>query len=372
MTNKQLTDKLESNNNTRSRKPPMKFLENIEEVTGNTYATRGETENDDRISYDAGSYILNALMSGSIYGGIWSNGITMLNGAESTGKTFMALSAVKSFLDNDETANVVYFETEGAISRQMLLERGIDADRVYFVPVVTVQQFRTQASKILTGYEKEKTKGKLMIVLDSLGMLSTEKEVADIEDGKDTRDMTRAQLLRGTFRVLTLKTSHLKVPFIVTNHTYESVGGMFPQSIPSGGKGALYAASTVLMLSKKKEKEGTDVVGNIIHVKTYKSRFSKENQMVDVRLFYESGLDKYYGLLELAEKHDIIQKMGGRYVMPDGAKVYAKSIYKDPEKYFTDDIMAKLDEAAKMDFTYGQGKEDNSNYEEELEENETE
>lgn len=331
----------------------MKFLDNIEEVTGNSLAKVGETTNDDMRTYDTGSYILNGIVSGSIYGGIFSNGIYLLAGPEGSGKSFIALSAVKSFLDNDKESYVVYFETEGAISRQMLLDRGIDADRVVFVPVVTVQQFRTQAMKILNEYEKESVTGKLMLVLDSLGMLSTEKEISDITEGNDTRDMTRAQLIRGTFRALTLKSSSLKVPFIVTNHIYQEVGAMFPQSIPSGGKGALYSSNTVIMLSKKKEKEGTDVVGNIIHAKTYKSRFSKENQMVDVRLFYESGLDRYYGLLELAEKYGIIEKMGSRYVMDDGTKVYGKTILKDPEKYFTKELLDKIDDAARKEFSYG-------------------
>ena len=54
------------------------------------------------------------------------------------------------------------------------------------------------------------------------------------------------------------------------------------------------------ILAKKKEKDGTDIVGNLIKAKTAKSRLSKENQDVTVRLYYdERGLDLYYGLLEL-------------------------------------------------------------------------
>lgn len=337
----------------------MKFLENIDEITGNKYAQRGKTMNDDRTTIDTGSYVLNALLSGSIYGGASSNSVTAWAGSEATGKTFLTLSTIKTFLEKHESASVIYFESEGAIDRNMLSERGIDPDRVYIIPVVTIQDFRSQAMKVLLEYEKlnEDEQEPMMFVLDSLGMLSTNKEVEDIAAAKDTRDMTRAQLIRGAFRALTLKLSILDVPLFITNHTYKVVAGMFPTDEVAGGGGLKYAASTIVMLSKKKEKDGTEVVGNVIHCKTYKSRLSKENQMVDIKLYYDSGVDRYYGLLELAEKYGVLQKMGTRIILPDGRKKYAKEIYKDPEQYFTDELMQKIDEAARKEFTYGQNTE---------------
>ena len=76
------------------------------------------------------------------------------------------------------------------------------------VPVTTVQEFRTQAIKILDKYleQKEEDRKPMMFCLDSLGMLSTTKEIEDSEAGKETRDMTRAQqVVKSIFRVLTLK-----------------------------------------------------------------------------------------------------------------------------------------------------------------------
>ena len=75
-------------------------------------------------------------------------------------------------------------------------------------------------------------------------------------------------------------------------------------------------------------------------------------------LSYDEGLDRYYGLLELAEKYEIFKKVSTRYELPDGAKLYAKQILKDPKKYFTEDIMSRLDEAAKKEFSYGGGAEE--------------
>jgi len=141
---------------------------------------------------------------------------------------------------------------------------------------------------------------------------------------------------------------------IITNHTYASMGSMFPTKEMSGGAGLKYAASTIIFLSKKKVKDGIDVIGNIVHCKLYKSRLTKENSVVDVMLHYDSGLDPYYGLLTLAEKYGIIKKVSTKYEFPDGTKAFEKHVYKNPEKFFTKEIMDRLEEVAKEEFMYGE------------------
>ena len=192
----------------------------------------------------------------------------------------------------------------------------------------------------------------MMMCLDSLGNLSTTKEMEDISDGKETRDMTRAQMVKGTFRVLTLLGGKAKVPLVVTNHTYDQIGTLFPQKIMGGGTGLHYAASSIVFLSKKKEKDGTEVIGQIIHCRTYKSRLTKEHKMVDVLLTYKEGLNRYYGLAELAEKYEIFKKVSTRYELPDGSKQFGKTILNNPKDYFTDEIMEKLEIAANKEFKY--------------------
>ena len=334
------------------------FLKQIIKETGNEYASLvadGVEAGDVDTFIDTGSHIFNAVLSGSIHGGIPSNKITALAGESATGKTFFVLGMVKHFLDSNPDAGVIYFESESALTKSMIEERGIDSERMIIMPVTTVQEFRTQALTVLDKYmeQDEADRKPIFMVLDSLGMLSTTKEVEDTADGKETRDMTRAQVLKAAFRVLTLKLGRAKVPMVITNHTYDVVGAYMPTKEMGGGSGLKYAASTIVYLSKKKDKEGTEVVGNIIHCKTQKSRLSKENMMVDVRLRYETGLDKYYGLLDLAVKHGIFKQVSTRIELPDGTKQYAKSIYNEPEKYFTDDVMSQLDEAAKREYSYG-------------------
>lgn len=304
---------------------------------------------------DTGSYILNAALSGSIYGGIPNNKITAFAGESATGKTFFVLSCVKSFLDNNPTGGVVYYDTEAAVTKEMMESRGIDTKRVIIAEPDTIQKFRHHALKVIEAYDLNPVDKRppMMMVLDSLGLMSTTKELEDTNDGKETRDMTKAQVIKATFRVLTLKLAKVKIPMIVTNHVYELVGSYIPTKEMGGGTGLKYAASSIAYLSKKKERDGTEIIGNIIKCRMHKSRISKENKDVEVLLHYERGLDRYYGLLGLAEKYNIIKKVSTRYELPDGTKVFGKTINNDPEKYFTKDILDQLEVAARKEFLYG-------------------
>ena len=165
--------------------------------------------------------------------------------------------------------------------------------------------------------------------------------------------MTRAQMIKSTFRVLTIKLGKAGIPLVLTNHTYDVIGSMFPQKEMGGGSGLKYAASTIVYLTKKKVKEGTDVIGNIIHCKLYKSRFTKENSMVDVMLNYDEGLNPYYGLVDIALKYEIFKKVSTRIEVADGTKIYEKQLYRQPEKYFTPEVMEQLEDAVAKEFKYG-------------------
>ena len=334
------------------------FLKNVVKDVGNEYASLvedGVEAGDVDTFIDTGSYIFNALLSGSLYGGLPANKITALAGESATGKTYFLMGIVKNFLDQNPDGGVVYFESESALTKDLIVKRGIEPKRMVIMPVTTVQEFRTQALKVLDTYltQDESDRKPLFLALDSLGMLSTTKEVEDTSEGKETRDMTRAQVLKAAFRVLTLKLGRAKVPMVITNHTYDVVGSMFPTKEMGGGSGLKYAASSIVYLSKKKEKDGTEVVGNIIHCKNHKSRLTVENKMVDVRLMYERGLDRYYGLLDLALKHGVFKSVSTRIELPDGSKTFGKTINNDPEKFFTEEVMEQLNEIAGKEFLYG-------------------
>ena len=337
----------------------MGFLDTVIKESGNEFASvvsEGVAAGDITSYVDTGSYIFNALVSGSLFGGLPSNKVTALAGESSTGKTFFALSVVRNFLRDNPTGGVIYFESESAISRDMIEERGIDSKRMIMMPVATIEEFRTQACRILDKYMKEPKDERvpMLFVLDSLGMLSTSKEMEDIANDKQVRDMTKSQLIKGAFRVLTLKLGQANVPMVVTNHTYDVIGSYVPTKEMGGGTGLKYAASTIIYLSKSKERDSKkEVVGNIIKCEAKKSRLTREGSKVATRLFFdERGLDKYYGLLELGEEYGVFKRSGNRIIVNESS-VYPSAILADPEKYFTPEVMEQLEEAARKEFSYG-------------------
>jgi RecA/RadA recombinase len=333
----------------------MDFLKEIVKEVGGEYTKLAADIDETETYVDTGSYIFNALVSGSIFGGVSGNKITAIAGESSTGKTFFSLAVVKNFLDTHPDGYCLYFDTEAAITKSLLEGRGIDTTRTVVVNVVTIEEFRGKALKAVDIYLKkpEEERKPCMFVLDSLGMLSTDKEITDALNDKQVRDMTKSQLVKGAFRMLTLKLGQANIPMLVTNHVYDIIGAYVPTKEMGGGSGLKYAASTIIYLSKSKEKDGKEVIGNIIKAKTAKSRLSKENQQVEIRLFYdERGLDRYYGLLELGELAGLWKNVAGRYEI-GGKKLYAKEILKNPDQYFTEEVMQQLDAAAKQQFSYG-------------------
>ena len=333
----------------------MDFLKDIVKEIGDDYTQLAADINESEQYIDTGSLVFNGLVSGSIFGGVSNNKITAIAGESSTGKTFFSLAVAKNFLDTNPDAYVLYFDTVSSITRSLLESRGIDLKRLVVINVVTIEEFRSKALKAVDKYLQMPIDERkpCMFVLDSLGMLSTEKEITDALNDKQVRDMTKSQLVKGAFRMLTLKLGQANVPLIVTNHTYDVIGAYVPTKEMGGGSGLKYAASTIIYLGKKKEKDGKEVVGNIIKAKTAKSRLSKENKTVEIRLYYdERGLDKYYGLLELGEIGGLWKNVAGRYEI-NGKKLYAKQILADPETYFTPEVLQALDETAQKEFSYG-------------------
>lgn len=339
------------------------LFDRIVKAAGNEEATLVEEGlyTDVTTFIDTGSYAFNALLSGSIYGGLAGNKVTALAGEPAVGKTFYLLSIVKHFLDANPKGACVLFEDEGAITSQMLKERGLDTKRVYLIPVVTIQEFRTQAMKMINEYLAVDLEDRepLIMGLDSLGSISTDKEVTDIAEGADKRDMTRAQLIRGTFRALTLKLAKANVPLIITNHVAVTIGDYIPVNEMGGGQGLKYAASIVIYLTKSKRKDATtnEVTGVVIKATQRKGRITIENRSVETLLDYRKGLDRYYGLLPIAAAAGIATKVSTQYTI-GGQKAFESAIIRDPAKYFTKDILDQIDEACGRMFKYGEGSKD--------------
>lgn len=344
----------------------MSVLKDLMKASGNDLA--GIPSEDDLLgditSYiDTGSYSLNAILSGRLVdGGIPSNKIVVFAGDPAVGKTFFVLACMKQFLDDTPDSIGMYFETEYALTKKILSDRNLPTNRISILPVNTVEVFRHQASRVLNAYIEAREKQempRMFMALDSLGQLSTNKEVGDIEEGKDVRDMTRAQLSRGTFRVLTSKLGRANVPLVVTNHVYNviSYNSYVPTKEMGGGSALSYSATSTIFLSKSVDRDDKtkEATGNIITARVKKSRLTKEYTSAKVLLRFDGGLDRYYGLISLAAKYGVFKKLSKQYEMPDGTKVFEKEILANPTKYYTKDVMERLQVAAEQEYFFNNG-----------------
>ena len=307
---------------------------------------------------DTGSYLLNMLLSGDMFHGMPDNKILALAGETTTGKTYLAKSIARGFMERHPESIVSYCDTESSVTSESFTESGMDAARVAITEKRTIEEFRFFLEKLLGAYEKMKDRPPLLSVLDSLGGLISDKLVEDTAKGKVVADPgRRAQVIKQTFQLYTLKLAQLHVPMIVTNHTYTTIGSYIPMKEMAGGSGLKYFADYILFLSKKKVRDKDDkslVTGIEVTVTNIKNRLAKENASVDILINYERGLDRYYGLLEAAVDSGLIDtKSGGWYTFPDGRKVQRPEIDQNPDQFFTTEMLGDLNNLLKPQFNYG-------------------
>lgn len=304
---------------------------------------------------DTGSYMLNAIMSADLFKGIPKNKTIAIASDSGIGKSFFCVSIAKEFQKNFPTGYVVYYETENAFTTKMFAERGIDLDHLLYVPIGTVEQFRHESTGWVNKYNNlpEKEKVPFIMILDSIGNLSSEKEYEDALTGANKTDMTKARITKSALRTLKMELSKANAPLIMTNHVYSEIGSMYPQEVMTGGKGPMFLSDVVLFLSKRKDKDGTVQVGNFIKARARKSRFTRENSMVEIYLSFKSGINKYHGLLPFAEKAGVYKKIGNRYEVSDGRKLYEKQIMENPQEFFTQEVLEKINEYIHEEFSYG-------------------
>jgi RecA/RadA recombinase len=261
-------------------------------------------DNEEHSLIGTGIYILNAMLSGSLFGGIQSNRITVFAGDSGVGKSFLAYGACREA--QKDGWNIIYIDTEFSIQRKQLPSYGIDIseDKFMLVRSNVIEDLKIMLTKILDSLKEQKKTGvdipKTMLVLDSVGMLASRKEVEDAKDGKEKADMTRAKSLNSLFRIISSDLGYLDIPMIVTNHTYETMD-LFPQAIMKGGKGLYYSASSIAFLTKAKLKTGNEddmdvgQSGIVVTAKSMKNRLAKPKK-VKFEIDFTRGSNPYKGL----------------------------------------------------------------------------
>ena len=332
--------------------------------TGSILAENSFSEVDEWIS--TGNYLLNAQISGSLFGGIPNTRSLGVMGDPGTGKSFFCLNVVREA--QKQGYDVVYCDTEGAIDKSSAKNFGIDLNKIRYQPIQTVSQFQTFVSNLLELVKKAKTAGenpKILLVLDSLGMLSTDKELNDALRGHNAADMgAKAKELRKLFRVITLDLTAAKIPLICTNHVYAG-GGYIPTKESSGGDGPIFAMSAVAFLSKAQLKDGSGTkTGIVVTSNLKKSRFTVP-EVIKFHISFANGMNPYVGLQDYVSweacgiergKYEEVKNAEGKKEMifkPNassvrwvvrhlGKTVASTELFSD--KIFTDEVLRSLDE----------------------------
>jgi RecA/RadA recombinase len=245
-----------------------------------------------------GNYLLNAQVSGSLFGGVPNNRSMGIAGDPATGKTFLCMNIVREAQKADY--DVIYCDTEGAIDRSMAKKFGIDTKRVRYQPIKGINDFKIFVTNLVDKVKTARKEGatpRIMIILDSLGMLTTDKETSDALKGKAVMDMgLRSKEMRALFRAITLDLTGVKIPLICTNHTTTAgIGSFMTTKEVSGGDGPIFSMSNVIMLSKAQLKENDTKTGIIVTSTPKKARFTKPYQ-VKFHISFMNGMNPYVGL----------------------------------------------------------------------------
>jgi len=247
--------------------------------------------------------ILNLAFSGSLDGGLVP-GLTIFAGASKSFKTLLGLYCMKAYFDKYPDAIAIVYDSEFGITPEYLSSNGIDTSRVIHIPIEHIEQLKFDIVKRL---EQINRGDRVFLLLDSLGALSSKKEVEDAMDEKSVTDMTRAKAIRSLLRIITPHLTMKDIPMIVVNHIYQTME-LFSRSVVGGGTAVTYSANQIFIISKAQEKDGADLVGWNFTINIEKSRFVKEKAKFPFTVTYEGGINKWSGLLDIAMEASLVVK----------------------------------------------------------------
>ena len=347
-------------------KDVLQALDDIDSV--NPFATYLSDSTLSRVGgwIDTGSYVLNAIISGSIHGGIPKGRVTMLAGESMTGKSLF-VQKILAKAQEDGLIPVI-FDTENAIDPEGAQRLGLDVSKVKYVPCISIEQTRNALFKFLTSVKEKGLEGKFIVAIDSLGNLQSELELARMGKDSTSADMgTRARAMKSLMQTCTNLGAVTQTTILCTNHVYDDPAALFPsieKNMP-GGKSCVYLPSITVQLARKpvksdggKTMDGEAAVGQkkyagiIIRALTRKNRFVKQYLEGEMYLSFSSGLDRYYGMLDLAVGVGAVIQGGATYSLEDGTKLgYYKNWRKDKDLW-ENTILPKVEERIGKEWSY--------------------
>ena len=340
-----------------------------------------ESEIKDRKFIDTGVYLLNAALSAKMLdGGIEYGKIFTVAGDSGTGKTFIALSVVKNAQKSG--MGVIYIDTEYSLRLDDLPKYGVDndPDKFKLIRGNKVEDINILLTQLLDELKSEKLKNgdiePFLIVLDSVGQMSSNKEKTDLISGNLKVDMTRAKSLAALFRSINTDLGYLNIPMVVCNHVYLEQGSMYPRQIIKGGKALVYSSSVIGMMSKAKLKSGDEddmdlgASGIVVTFKTAKNRLAKPKK-IKFEISFVSGMNVYTGLdafcrpefydkIGIAKGKEVVDKETGEitfqpggnrwYIRHLGKSVYTKNLL--TSEVFTPEVLKLMEPIVNDYFRY--------------------
>lgn len=278
--------------------------------------------------------IVNIAFSGSLNGGLIP-GLTVVAGESKSFKTLLGLYCMKAYLEKYKDGVALLYDSEYGITPEYLESYNIDINRVIHIPIEDVEQLKFDMTKRLNEIDKG---DRVYVMIDSIGNLASRKEVEDAENEKSVADMSRAKQLKSLFRIVTPKLTGKDIPCVAVNHTYKEMG-LFPKNIVSGGTGIYYSANQIFIISKSQEKDGAELAGWKFTINIEKSRYVKEKSKLPFSVLYDSGIQKWSSLFELALEggwltkatvgwYNVVNRETGEIL---GSKRRLKDIEKDDE-----------------------------------------
>jgi RecA/RadA recombinase len=253
--------------------------------------------------------ILNIAFSGDLNGGLVP-GLTVVAGQSKSYKTLLSLYCMKAYFDKYEDSVALLYDSEFGITPEYLEMYGIDASRIIHIPIEHIEQLKFDIVKRLNEIQRG---DKVFIMIDSLGSLSSKKEVDDAVDEKSVADMTRAKSIRSLLRIITPHLTMKDIPCLVINHVYATME-LYSKAVIGGGTSVTYSANQIFIVTRTQEKDGTDLVGYNFTINIEKSRFVKEKSKLTFQVKFNDGISKYSGLMDLAlESGHVIKPKNGWY-----------------------------------------------------------
>lgn len=247
--------------------------------------------------------ILNLAFSGSLKGG-FKSGLTQFAGPSRHFKSNLALFCVKAYMEKYKDAVCLYYDSEFGSPPAYLEAFGIDLSRVLHTPVIHVEQLKFDLVAQLDNIERG---DKVIIFIDSIGNLASKKETEDALEQKSVADMSRAKAIKSLFRIVTPQLTVKDLTCIAINHTIQTME-MFSKTVVTGGTGIMYSSDNVFIMGRAQEKDGTDLAGYNFTINIDKSRYVREKSKFPLNVTFVSGINKYSGMLDLAQELDFVIK----------------------------------------------------------------